>query len=255
MTSSQDHNGNESSLPAAAGAVSALWRYPVKSMLGESLSAVDVNSRGFYGDRGIAVVDDDGKFGSGKNTRRFRRMDGLLDFQARLRHTHGEEQTAVVTLPSGDTHASDDPQVASAVSARVGRPVQLRPEEQVSHFDSGPIHVISVGATRWLQRFGPGFVIDPRRFRPNIVVELDGPGPAEDDWVGRTIAIGDQVRLAITQRTERCVMVNLAHGELPAEQAVLATVADANALCAGVYAEVTRPGAVRVGDAIRVLAS
>ena len=63
-----------------------LWRYPVKSMLGEECGYLDVDERGAKGDRLFAVRDADGKFGSGKTTRRFRKIDGLLGFRAAYEH-------------------------------------------------------------------------------------------------------------------------------------------------------------------------
>lgn len=59
------------------------WRYPVKSMGGEQVDASWADAGGLLGDRVWAVQDSDGKLGSGKNTRRFRRMDGLLELSAR----------------------------------------------------------------------------------------------------------------------------------------------------------------------------
>src|SRR5688500_18132075 len=61
-------------------------RFPVKSLLGEVLPEADAGPRGLDGDRLWAVRDRDGKFGSGKNTRRFRRMPGLFGLRA---HTAG----------------------------------------------------------------------------------------------------------------------------------------------------------------------
>jgi len=62
------------------GTVARPWRYPVKSMLGEECDHLDVDQRGAEGDRLFAVRDADGKFGSGKTTRRFRKTDGLFGF-------------------------------------------------------------------------------------------------------------------------------------------------------------------------------
>ena len=64
------------------GAVTRLWRYPVKSMRGEQIGQALVDRRGLVGDRRFAVWDAEGRFGSCKNSRRFRRMDGLLDFRS-----------------------------------------------------------------------------------------------------------------------------------------------------------------------------
>ncbi|WP_204037573.1 MOSC N-terminal beta barrel domain-containing protein, partial [Actinoplanes utahensis] len=54
--------------------ITEIRRYPVKSMLGEQIPAAVLGARGLTGDRLWAVRDADGKFGSGKNTRRFRRI-------------------------------------------------------------------------------------------------------------------------------------------------------------------------------------
>jgi uncharacterized protein len=64
------------------GSVVALWRYPVKSMMGEELNACEVTSRGLLGDRRFAVVDRaTGKVGGAKNPRKwgnFLRLPGRL---------------------------------------------------------------------------------------------------------------------------------------------------------------------------------
>ncbi|WP_233583870.1 MOSC N-terminal beta barrel domain-containing protein [Micromonospora sp. CV4] len=62
--------------------VAEIRRYPIKSMLGEAVPLAEVGERGLAGDRLWAVRDLDGKLGSGKNTRRFRRMPGLFRLQA-----------------------------------------------------------------------------------------------------------------------------------------------------------------------------
>ncbi len=52
--------------PTVLGSIVSLWRYPVKSMLGEELNAAEVTKRGLLGDRAYALVDSaDGKVASG----------------------------------------------------------------------------------------------------------------------------------------------------------------------------------------------
>ena len=64
------------------GSVVALWRYPVKSMLGEELNRADISQRGLLGDRAYALVDgSDGKVASAKNPRKW---PHLFDFRAAL---------------------------------------------------------------------------------------------------------------------------------------------------------------------------
>ena len=132
--------------PAPVGHVAALHRYPVKSLTGETLARADVDCRGLAGDRLWAVRDPDGKLGSGKSSRRFRRMDGLLA----LRATY-DGQVPVVEWPDGRRLRGDDPAVDDALSAHVGRPVSLGREADVPHFDDGPVHLVTtatVGASR-----------------------------------------------------------------------------------------------------------
>src|SRR5881396_2702895 len=62
------------------GRVVSLWRYPVKSMMGEELNATEVTERGLLGDRAYALVDNsDGKVATAKNPRKW---PNLFDFRA-----------------------------------------------------------------------------------------------------------------------------------------------------------------------------
>ncbi len=64
----------------AAGTVVSLWRYPVKSMLGEELNSSYVTERGLIGDRAYALIDQKtGKVASAKNPRKWGK---LFDFRA-----------------------------------------------------------------------------------------------------------------------------------------------------------------------------
>jgi uncharacterized protein YcbX len=107
----------------------------------------------------------------------------------------------------------------------------------------------TIGAAAALGRTAGIGAIDPRRLRPNLVVD----GDADRDLTGARLRVGARVELVVTEPTERCVMVNAAHQELPADGRVLRAVSDHGDLCLGVYADVARPGMVRVGDAVEVL--
>ena len=123
------------------GHVAALWRYPVKSMLGEQCDAVEIDNRGVVGDRVLAVRDPEGKLGSGKSSRRFRKMDGLLELAATY-----DGDVPVIAMPDGTTVRGDDPAVHDALSAHVGRSVRLAREDGVPHFDDGPVHLVTTSA-------------------------------------------------------------------------------------------------------------
>ena len=231
-----------------SGTVCELWRYPVKSMLGERRERVWLDQRGVIGDRLYAVRDEAGKFGSGKTTRRFRRIPGLFRFRAVY-----EGDVPLLTFPDGTTLHGDDPTIHASLSAQLGLPVTLSREAEISHFDAGPLHLITTASMRALGRALSEATVDERRFRPNILVETDAGGFPEDAWQGRDIAVGAQVRLRVVERTQRCVMVNLAQDELPYDPRILRTIARVNAICVGIYADVLTPGAIRIGDSIRLL--
>jgi hypothetical protein len=230
---------------AGLGEVRSLHRYPVKSLLGESLGEVVIEPRGLCGDRRWAVRDGDGKLGSGKSNQRFRKMDGLLRFSAR--YAGGE---VLVRLPCGRTLPVADPECAAAIGDVVGRPVTVYVEGDVPHFDSKPVHLLTTASLRWARSLAGGSTVDERRFRPNVVVEAPGEHAVEQGWVGRTIALGE-VRLRVLKSTKRCVMVTLPQEELPHEPRVLsALTGDGGEAYLGVLAEVEVPGRVRAGDPV-----
>src|SRR4051794_24085013 len=106
-----------------AGVVSLLARYPVKSMRGERLAQAQVEPRGFVGDRQWAVYTADGGIGSGKSSRRFRRVDGLLGFRASLDGSAGA--APLIETPAGQRFRADEPAADELLSAELGQPLQL----------------------------------------------------------------------------------------------------------------------------------
>jgi uncharacterized protein len=211
--------------------IAALWRYPVKSMLGERCDELQVEARGAVGDRLYAVRDAEGKLGSGKNSRRFRRLEGLFTFRAA-----GDPPR--ITFPDGRSLQADDPAVHAALSATLRAPVTLAREREVQHHDAEPIHLVTTGS---LGRLGA----DERRFRPNLVLESEAD---EAGWVGRILRAGEAT-LKVLDRTERCVMITMAQSELPDEPGLLRRLGGEAPLF-GVYAEVLVPGRMRLGDEV-----
>ena len=206
--------------------IAGLWRHPVKGLLGESLDEATFTERGVVGDRSWAVVGVDGKLGSGKTTRRFRRMPNLFTMSSAI-----VDDVVIVTI--GDWRGeAGDPATARRVSEVVGETVTLQPASAipVRVHDEGPVHVLT---TSLLANE------DARRFRPNIV--LDGDGVLEGD-----LALGDVV-LRVTAPMPRCVMTTLAqpaHGL--AFEPRLARITEL-----GVVAEVVTPGTLRVSARVR----
>ena len=126
--------------------------------------------------------------------------------------------------------------------------------------DLAAMHVLATSTLAWMADAHPDGDWDPRRMRPNILIDDSAEPGNEDDWLGCDLHIGEQVVVHIVGPTPRCVMTTLAQPGLAKDSNVLKTVARVNmkemgALgqfpCAGSYAEVVSPGAVRRGDPIR----
>lgn len=232
------------------GSVAELRRYPVKSLAGESLTTVQVDHRGLVGDRRWAVVDMDGRLGSSKSTRRFRKMDELLQLTA----VSDGDDSPVIGFPDGRRIHAVDPRIHEALSDHVGRPVQLRAEDATSHFDDGPLHLVTTASVAALAE-QHGATISAARFRSNLLVDVASDGGfVENDWIGQTLAVGSELVLGILSLMPRCVMVDLPQHGLPPAPGLLDTVGRHNQGCVGVVAEVVRVGTVRLGDPIRRIA-
>jgi len=151
----------------------------------------------------------------------------------------------------------------SAVT-ETGRPVSTLPVALMApgtFQDLAPITLLTTASLRAAARAYPSGRWDPRRFRSNLLVEIDGDGFIENDWVGRRLAVGGVV-LEVVAPTPRCIMTTLAQQDLPADPDILRSVARHNRVelkgsgrfaCLGVYASVSTPGRVAVDDPVRLL--
>jgi uncharacterized protein YcbX len=261
--------------------VVALWRYPVKSMMGEELNAADVTGRGLLGDRAYALIDvETGKVVSAKNPRTW---GNLFDFRAAFvtpPHDPGAIPPARISLPDGAQVTTDQTGADQQLSGVVGRTVRIAssvsqaaviegywPEHEWlsspgqvfevalppgTFFDLATVHLVTTATLDRLRALAPKSRFEVRRFRPNLVIQVaeGSEGFVENDWVGRTLAIGDEVRLRIERPCPRCVMTTLSQGDLPKDPGVLRAVVEQNQGNVGVYASVVRGGRVRRGDAV-----
>ncbi|MED3573679.1 MOSC domain-containing protein [Cytobacillus praedii] len=226
------------------GTIKDIRRFPVKSILGESLSSISIDKRGLFGDRLWAIKDMNGKFGSGKTTRRFQQMDGLFKYKARYEGT-----APILTMPDGTEYRGDDVAVNETLTMLLGFPVTLTREESISHFDEGPISIITTSSLRILSQ-ELGEPVDPRRFRANFLIDTELTGSLEKDWVDRLIKVGPNVILKVVAPLERCVMVNNSQEELNQDNRVLRNLVNNHDASFGVWAKVEVSGKVNDGDKV-----
>jgi uncharacterized protein len=222
--------------------VKQLWRYPIKSMLGETKSELDFDMRGVTRDRLFAVQNKHGKLASGKNTRRFFWLPNLFDFAATTENT-----LPIIHFPDGHSFDLHDSSLNQALSAAFGQELQLTKESSIPHMDAGAVHLLTTSSLAWLATHTQA---DARRFRPNIVLETQKAGLLEEAWIGQVLCIGKSVRLKIIQPTQRCAMVGFAQTDLPTDSQVLKTIAQKANLDFGVYANVLSLGRIYAGDGV-----
>jgi uncharacterized protein len=161
-----------------------------------------------------------------------------------------------VTTPEGWELPWDDPGVADEVGRALGQPVSLV-RSAVGVHDAAPVHLLTSASLAAAQDWVGGEEIDRRRFRANVIVELDDPEPfAEAGWVGRSLALGDRgPLLEVVSPTERCAITTFDPDTLERDNRVLAGLARERENLFGVYARVARPGWVRVGAAVTLATS
>ena len=263
------------------GKVVSIWRYPVKSMIGEELNSSYVTERGLIGDRVYALIDQQtGKVASAKNPGKWGK---LFDFHAAFIDS---PQTAEnippvrITLPDGSQIFSNDGEIDLTLSKILSREVSvmnsslekpsyeeywpdiegLAQRETVTDeamppqtfFDIAVIHLLTTSTIDRLRELYPEGRFEVRRFRPNIVVESASEEKdfIENSWVNMKLRIGEEIELKVIGPCTRCVMTTLPQGDLPKDLGILRTVAKYNQVHAGVYASVHRGGTIHRGDNI-----
>jgi len=265
------------------GSLASLHRYPVKSMMGEDLNAAHITKRGLSGDRCYALYDTEtNKVVSAKNPRKW---PNLFNYRAAYTTPPSDRELLPpvrVTLPNGDFAVSNSSDFAPTLSATLGRSVTLlttaprdaQLEEywpdmeelanrdvvtdeampEGTFFDLAILHILTTGTLDRLRELNPHSRFEPRRFRPNLIIDTSScEGFVENDWIGKTIAVGAEVRIQVTGPCPRCVMTTLPQGDLPKDPGILKTAAQHNEVRVGAYASVVQSGTIRIGDTLTVV--
>jgi len=245
--------------------VVGLWRYPVKSLQGQALTVVDVESDGLAGDRLWGILDD--------RTGRIltaRRRPELLTASAQY-----IGDVPVISLPDGTMtngpgHATD-----AVLSDWLKSPVSLVPSAGVNdgraeyfedatddtsaaiewtmpadrYVDAAPVLMLTTASLEAGRSLHPDGNWDVRRFRPNIVVAHPGAGWVEDAWVGQSVSVGT-VQLSPMQPCVRCTMVTRPQLGIETDVEIFRALARHHGGLFGVWCDVVSTGTVRIGDPI-----
>jgi len=230
------------------GRVTAIYRYPVKSMAGELMDSAELGWHGLEGDRRFAF-----------------RRSGVMTGMPWLTAGHLASLVTYVPLRDGDdalpsrvrTPKGEELELRGdalrdEITAAHGAPVELM-QLKNGIFDDGALAIITDKSIATVSGEA-GVGTEPRRFRPNLLIETSDSSPfPEDAWVGRRLRIGegeDAPYVSICTRDVRCAMLNIDPDTAATDPRLLKTAVRLNQNCAGVYATTIRTGTVRVGDVL-----
>ena len=238
-------------MPIKIGEVERLFRYPVKSMMGEALDVSNLGWHGLEGDRRLAFRRADDSSGFPWLTAS--QLPELILFapQRRGRAADGDLPTHVRT-PEGQELALFGQDLATEVGRRRGSPAEMMHLNR-GIFDEASLSVIAsatVGEVARLANLRP----DVRRFRPNMLIASSRSVPfEEDEWVGGVLSFGETkegAAIAVTNRDERCSMVSFDPDSARPNPEVLRAIVRVRDNKAGVYGAVLRRGRVAVGQPV-----
>jgi uncharacterized protein len=229
------------------GRVVGLWRYPVKSMAAEALSASDVSWHGFVGDRRWAFIRN-GVVKSGFPWLTLRECAEMSRYRPSfVDPAQPDQSSTVVRTPSGSVFDVAD----SALGAELCPDGVRVIKQNRGIFDTFPLSLIT---TQTIDRLGGmiGAPLDVQRFRPNILVEATDEAPfPEDGWVGCVLRIGG-MRMRVDKRDGRCAVITIDPATTERNPAILRTVAREREGCLGVYGSTVEPGRIAVNDTVLI---
>lgn len=210
--------------------LTAIWRYPVKSMAGESVGATEITSTGLAGDRVVQVYDRRGRMVTARTFPRLLRLHATLG---------SDGEPLVDGLPWRSR------EVDARVQAAVEPGARLERFDGPERFDILPLLVCTDGAVAAFGR-------DLRRLRPNLVIG-GVAGMAERRWPGAGLRLPD-AEIGLDDLRGRCVMTTFDPDTGAQDHEVLRDIVRrfGGQLC--LNAAVTRAGHVEVGDRIQLIA-
>lgn len=243
--------------------LAGVWRYPVKSLQGEPLDAAYVEGDGLFGDRRWGIRDH--------HTGRIltaRRRPELLAASASY-----DGDVPLISLPDGRTArgpgGDTDRMLSDWLQSQVSLVASAASDPGRAEFfadatddtsqaiewtmparryvDNAPLLVLTTSSLRAGEARHPDGVWDPRRFRPNLLIDLEGTGWVEDEWIGRPLLVGTAT-LVPAEACIRCTMVTRCQPGLDDDVDVFRTLARHHGARFGVWTEVRAAGRLAVGD-------
>jgi len=269
-----------------------IYRYPVKSMMGETLSEADIGEAGIPGDRGWAVRDEKrGGIRGGK------KIPQLMTLTAQSGPT-----APLITAPDGDSASASTEGINEWLSEKLNHPVTLwplLPADQLDHyrrgapdtedfeqelravfgrlpeeplpdltgfeellefesppgtyFDAFPISIMSQQSLATMNQLEGESRFDVRRFRPNLLVDIpDTNHPFPEQAWVGKTVSLGSVQLKIDMTCPRCSMTTHGFDDLPRDTEIMRKLVNHSDGNLGIYASVQSPGKISLEDHIEI---
>ncbi len=270
-----------------------IYRYPVKSMVGETVSEADIGEAGIAGDRGWAVRDE--KRGGIRGAKKIPQLMALA--------AHTGPLAPLITAPDGDSALASSEGINEWLSQKLGHPVTLwplLPADQLDHyrrgapdtedfeqelravfgrlpdeplpdltgfeellefesppgtyFDAFSISILSEQSLATMNQLDDESRFDVRRFRPNLLVDIpDTDHPFPEQAWVGRTVSVGSVRLKIDSTCPRCSMTTHGFDDLPRDTQIMRKLVAHSEGNLGIYASVVQAGTVCAGDSVTVV--
>ena len=277
----------------STASVATIYRYPVKSMMGETLSEADIGEAGIPGDRGWAVRDEKrGGIRGGK------KIPQLMTLAAQ-----SGTAAPLITAADGDSASASSERINDWLSGKLNHPVTLwplLPADQLDHyrrgapdtedfeqelravfgrlpdeplpdlagfeellefesppgtyFDAFPISIISQQSLNTMDQLEGESRFDVRRFRPNLLVDVPGSDLSFPEQAWVGKTLAiGSVTLKIDTTCPRCAMTTHGFDDLPQDPQIMRKMVANSEGNLGIYASVVKVGKVATGDSLSVM--
>lgn len=240
------------------GTIEEIWRYPVSSLGGEKLTSVEIDETGIVGDRQWCIAD--AKSGEVATPEKQERWRPALFLNSRLTGNSAE-----IGFADGSWLDVADEGIDAKLTSHFGFETTLLAYEKpgvrdpsgrgigVNRYEPSPLHLITTSSLDQLSNLLGNETVNSRRFRPNLVLRTEGQAEfREKAWIGKRLKLGSSVLIEASEETKRCGMTLIAQPDIHENADILRTILRQNKRNFGIYASVTKTGAITVGDSVHL---
>ncbi|MGI8310442.1 MOSC domain-containing protein [Saccharopolyspora hattusasensis] len=235
----------------AHGSVTDLSRWPVKSLRGERVDAARFDDRGMAGDRAYALLDE--RATRTGNVLTVRQNPTMLGWAASYGDVADPTEPPTLRGPDGVDWSWTDPELTDVLAGSLDIPLSLHAAD--GQQDRGPTVLVTFEASRAGLSDELGADVDLRRFRTNLHVTADLPAFAEEGWEPGTTLTAGEVELAVTGDNAgpciRCAVPSWDADGRERWRDLQTHLIGRHDNKFGVIMRVTKPGEIRLGDAVR----